>query len=129
MTETNAPGASTPVDEYIAAASDAARPVLERLLAILRAAAPGATESLKWRQPALSRQRIVYCFAAFGDHINFIPTPESLDPFRAEAEAAGLGVTGIMVQIPLDGPFPEDLIRRIAAHRAAAEAAGARFSS
>ena len=119
----------TNVDEYIAAAPEAARPALERVRAILLEAAAGAVESLKWRQPAVSRQRIVACYAGFADHLNVMPSAETLEAFREEAEAAGCTVTRIVLRVPLDVPLPEDLLRRIAAHRAAAEAAGAPYST
>jgi len=121
------PAKPTTVDEYLAAAPEVARPHLEALRAILSAAAPGATESLKWGQPAFTRQRIVFCFAGYKDHANFMPTPATLDVFRAEVEAAGLSATDGVLRLPYDAPLPVELIRRMAEHRAAAEAGGSRF--
>ena len=115
------------VEEYLEAAPVAARPLPERLRTILLEAAPGATESLKWRQPAYTRQRIVYCFGGYRDHANFMPTPATLDAFRDVVLVARLIATPGVVRLPYDAPFPEALIRRIAEHRAAAEAAGAKF--
>ncbi|HWL60013.1 MAG TPA: DUF1801 domain-containing protein [Microbacteriaceae bacterium] len=124
------PGTPKPtnVDEYLDAAPAPARPILEQLRAILIAAAPDAVESLKWRQPAYTRQRIVYCFAGYQDHANFMPTPGTLDAFRDEIEAAGCTATRGVLQIPYAVPLPTDLIRRMAEHRAAAEAGGAKYA-
>ena len=46
-----APRRQTSVAEYIQAAPSAARAKLREMRACVRAAAPGATESLKWRMP------------------------------------------------------------------------------
>jgi uncharacterized protein YdhG (YjbR/CyaY superfamily) len=83
--------------------------------ACIRAAAPGAEESLKWGMPAYSYQRILVTFAGFKHHIGFYPTPSAVRAFAKElsnyATAKG------SIQFPLEKPLPLPLIRRITAYR------------
>ena len=59
------------VDAYIAASPEFARPVLERLREIIRAAAPQLREELKWRVPHFVGNGIVVGMAAFKAHVSF----------------------------------------------------------
>jgi uncharacterized protein YdeI (YjbR/CyaY-like superfamily) len=60
------------VDDYIAAAAPFARPVLEQLRAVVHAACPEATETLKWRMPFFEYQGRPLCMmAAFKQHCSF----------------------------------------------------------
>jgi len=63
------------IAEYINAAPKDAQKKLRTMRACIRAAAPGATENLKWGMPAFSHRRILVTFAAFKHHIGFYPTP------------------------------------------------------
>lgn len=108
---------SSPIDEYIAAASERAQPTLRALAAVLRAAAPGATEAIKWRVPVWESKRIIYSLSAFASHAAFMPTASTLDRFREEVETAGLTTTSHMIQFPYDAHIPADLVGRIAAAR------------
>ncbi len=108
----------TTVDEYIAAAPEVARATLRELAAILRAAAPEATEAIKWRSPVWEERRILYSVSAFKAHAVFMPVSSTLDLFREEVEAAGLVTTAHTVQFRYGEPVPAELIRRIAEHRA-----------
>jgi len=106
-----------PIDAYIDASPEAARPTLHELAAILRAAAPGATEAIKWRVPVWEGRRILYSLSAYKSHAAFMPTSGTLDRFREEVEAAALTTTEHMIQFPYGVPVPVDLVRRIAAAR------------
>jgi len=85
------------------------------MLECLRAAAPGAEESLKWGQPALSYQWILFQFAAFKRHISIYPTPSAVKAF--EQELKDYKTSTSTIQFPLDRPLPLHLIRRIAEFR------------
>lgn len=106
----------TTVDEYIAAAPEAARNHLREIRSILKELAPNATETLKWGNPVFEEKRILFAYAAFKSHMNFMPTPSSLEPFKEELKSFGVGKGTI--QFPYDKPLPKTLIRKIAAHRA-----------
>src|SRR5262245_37357127 len=65
--------ASADVDEYVAAFPPAVRAILQRVRRVVRAAAPGATEVISYRMPALKQNGILVYFAAFKNHIGFYP--------------------------------------------------------
>jgi uncharacterized protein YdhG (YjbR/CyaY superfamily) len=83
--------------------------------ALIAAAAPGATQSLKWGMPAFSRERILVMFAAFKRHIGFFPTPSVVRAFREKL--AGYRISKAAIQFPLDRPLPRALITRITKFR------------
>ena len=103
------------VAEYISAAPKPARAHLRKMRALIAAAAPGATQSLKWGMPAFSYKRILVIFGAFQRHIGFFITPAVKRAF--EKELMGFKTASSSVQLPLDKPLPTALIRKIVAHR------------
>lgn len=105
----------TTIAGYIDAAPREARRHLRKMRAILRKAAPGATEALKWRSPVFVEKRILFAFAAFRTHLNFMPTPSAMKAFRKELAKYKTGLGSI--QFPYDKPLPKALIRRIAVRR------------
>lgn len=115
MAPPKAPAKPKTVAEYIAAASKEARPRLRELRKCIRAAAPGAIESLKWSMPAYSYKRILVMFAGFKNHVSLFPTASAVRAFKKEL-GKRLTSTGT-VQFPLDQPVPLALIRKITAFR------------
>lgn len=61
------------------------------------------------------KQRILFSFAAFKSHLNFMPTSPAMEPFKEELKKHVTGKDTI--QFPHDKPLPKALIRRIAAFR------------
>jgi len=86
------------ITEYINAAPREARKSLREMLACIRQAAPGATESLKWGMPAFSYHRILVTYAAFKHHIGFYPTPSAVKAFSKEL--AGHATAKGSIQFP-----------------------------
>ena len=105
----------TTVTEYINAAPKEARQKLREMRTTIRAAAPGAAESLKWSMPAYSYRRILVTFAGFKHHIGFYPTPSAVKAFAKQL--SGFKTAEGSIQFPLDKPLPLDLIRKITAFR------------
>ena len=103
------------VDEYIISAPVEAQKKLREIRAILKKVAPNASEAIKWATPVFEEKRILFSFAAFKTHINFMPTLSALEPFREELKDYTTGKDTI--QFPYDKPLPEELITRIAAYR------------
>jgi uncharacterized protein YdhG (YjbR/CyaY superfamily) len=103
------------ITEYIHAAPKEAQKKLREIRSCVRAAAPGAKETLKWGMPAFSYRRILVTFAAHKHHIGFYPTPSAVKAFAKElskfATARG------SIQFPLEKPLPVSLIRKITAFR------------
>lgn len=81
--------------------------------ASIRAAAPGATESLKWGMPSFSYRSILVIYGAFQRHIGFYPTTSAVRAFARQLSKYNLAKGSI--QFPLDQPLPLPLIRRMAA--------------
>ena len=103
------------ITEYINAAPKEAQKKLREMLACIRAAAPGAEESLKWGMPAFSYRRILVTFAAFKHHIGFYPTPSAVKAFADDLSKFATAKGSI--QFPLEKPLPLPLIRKITAFR------------
>ena len=106
----------TTVDEYIKAAPLIAHDKLQELRLILQKVVPNATETLKWGSPVFEEKRILFAFAAFKSHLNFMPTKSTLDAFKEEL--AGYTIGKGTVQFPYDKPLPKSLIRKMAIYRA-----------
>jgi len=104
------------VAEYIAAAPKEARTRLRELRKCVRTAAPGAVESLKWRMPAYSYQRILVMFAAFKHHVSFFPTALAVRAFAKDLR--NFTTSPGTIRFPLDKPIPAVLVRKITAFRA-----------
>ncbi len=101
--------------EYINAAPKMAQKHLREMRAILKKAAPGATESIKWGAPVFSYKRILFAYAAFKDHVSLMPTPPAVKAFKKELSKYKTGKGSI--QFSLDTPLPRSLIRKVAAFR------------
>jgi uncharacterized protein YdhG (YjbR/CyaY superfamily) len=108
--------------EYITAAPAAVQEKLFRLHECILAAAPGATENLKWGMPAYSYQKILITFAVFKNHIGFYPMPSALQAF-AKSLTKYKTAKG-SVQFPLDKPIPLPLISKIVKFRVKESIAG-----
>ena len=105
----------TTIAEYIRAAPREGQPHLRRLYTILKSVAPDAEEAIKWGTPFFVEPRFLFAFSAHKAHLNFAPTAAALERFRMELE--GHKTTKETLQIPYDGPLPEELVRKIAEYR------------
>jgi len=103
------------IDEYIGTFPENVQETLKELRAVIRAAAPGATEKISYQMPAFAWNGILVYFAAYKRHIGFYPTGSGVEAFRNEL-AEYKGSKG-SVQFPIDEPMPYDLIRRIVQFR------------
>ncbi|MES1218579.1 MAG: DUF1801 domain-containing protein [Bacteroidota bacterium] len=103
------------IDGYINAAPEQAQEKLYEMLICIRAAAPGATEGLKWGMPSFSYKRILVTFAAFKHHIGFYPTPSAVKAFAKSLSKYKTAEGSI--QFPLEKPLPLSLIRKITLYR------------
>src|SRR6266704_6958745 len=105
----------TSITEYINAAPKQARKKLREMRTCIRAAAPGAKESLKWGMPAFSYRRILVTFAAYERHIGFYPTPSAVRAFANDLSK--FATASASIQFPLEKLLPLPLIRKITAFR------------
>jgi uncharacterized protein YdhG (YjbR/CyaY superfamily) len=103
------------VDAYIAAAPRKVQPILRKVRATIRKAAPEAQETISYAIPAYTLGGPLVYFAAFPDHISIYPAPRGAPEFKQEL-AAYKGGKGT-VQFPLVRPIPFGLITRIVKFR------------
>jgi uncharacterized protein YdhG (YjbR/CyaY superfamily) len=107
---------ATSIDEYIAECPPETQQVLEELRALIKASAPGATETISYAIPTfdLNGKHLVH-FAGYAKHIGFYPTGSGIQAFEKELEPYKRSKGS--VQLPLGRPLPADLIRRIVEFR------------
>jgi uncharacterized protein YdhG (YjbR/CyaY superfamily) len=111
LTMAQTPPVPASIDEYIAAAAPAARPLLEEIRRVVREAAPEAEELISYRMPAFRQHGILIYFAAFKQHIGVFP-PVAGDAKLQKALEPYAGPKGNL-RFPMDRPMPYALIRRI----------------
>lgn len=105
----------TTIDGYIDSAPVEAQEKLREIRLILKRAAPGAVESIKWGSPVFEEKRILFSFSAHKSHLNFMPTGPVLKHF--ENEISGYKHGKDTIQFPYDKPLPTELIKKLAAYR------------
>ena len=98
------------VDAYIAGSPPEVRPILEKIRATVRKAAPSAEERLSYRMPAYFLGGVLVYFAAFKNHIGFYPPVR--DTVLKRLTAGYAGPKGNL-RFPLSEPIPYALIARI----------------
>jgi len=97
------------ITEYINAAPRKSRKKLREMRACIRAAAPGAKESLKWGMPAFSYQRILVTFAALKHHIGFYPTSSPMKVFSERL--TNYKTSKGAIQFPINEAIPLTLVK------------------
>lgn len=105
--------AATDVDAYLAALPDAQRVVLESMRRTIRAAAPGASESIAYGMPAYRQEgRFLVSFAAFKAHCSLFPVSEGVREALGAALEPYLAGKGT-IRFRVDDPLPVPMVRRI----------------
>ncbi len=75
--------AGSPIDEYLAQAPPATRPILQRIRAIVREEAPGAEERISYRMPAFFHGGAIIYFAPFRHHVGSTEARRGTCGFRS----------------------------------------------
>ncbi len=104
------------IDEYIAAYPQDIQEILQKIRAVIRAAAPEAQETISYQIPTFTLKGNLVHFAAFKSHISFFPASSGVEQFKDEL--AGYKTSKGTIQFPLGQPIPYDLIRRVVLFRA-----------
>jgi uncharacterized protein YdhG (YjbR/CyaY superfamily) len=114
------------VEAYLAQVPEPARTTLEKVRAMIRAAAPKeATERISYQMPSFHYRRALVAYAAFKEHCSFFPMGSSAVEEFAE-ELKGLRTSKGTIQFPLDKPLPKALVAKIVKARVAQNEAKAR---
>ena len=114
------------VEAYLAACPDDARAALEHLRAMIRAAAPEATETISYQMPAFrAHGRILVWMGAFRDHCSLFPGSMALIEAHRD-ELAGYRIAKGTIQFRPDKPLPGSVVEKIVKARLAENAARSR---
>jgi uncharacterized protein YdhG (YjbR/CyaY superfamily) len=101
----------TTIDEYIADFPRDVQPLLEKVRAAIRKAAPDATEAISYRMPTFKLQGNLIHFAGYNHHIGLYPGSRPIEEFKDELSK--YKTSKGTVQLPLDKPIPVGLIAKI----------------
>jgi uncharacterized protein YdhG (YjbR/CyaY superfamily) len=101
------------VEAYLAQVPEPARSTLEKMRAMIRAAAPKeATEAISYKIPSFQYKGGLVWYAAFKRHCSFFPMDHSLEAGFAEVLKQYKTSKGT-IQFPVDKPLPKALVARI----------------
>ena len=105
----------TTIDEYIAQFPQEVQQILNKVRAVIKETAPGATEKISYAMPGFYLNGMLVWFAGHAKYIGFYPTGSGIEAFKKEI--AGYKWSKGAVQFPLDQPIPYDLIRKMVKFR------------
>ena len=105
------------IDEYLDGFTGQARELLDQLRALAGAAAPAASEAIKWGHPAWVHPSgtILFMLSGHAKHAGVAFTPSTREHF--DADLAGFETGKGTVKLPHGKSVPADLLRRMIAYR------------
>ena len=104
---------TTPIDEYLATLDEPKRATLTSLRATIMAIVPEAEQCISYGMPAFKlRGKTIAGFAAFKNHLSYLPHSGSVIPQLAE-ETASYASTKGSLHFPVDEPLPKALVRKL----------------
>jgi uncharacterized protein YdhG (YjbR/CyaY superfamily) len=105
------------VDLYLASLDEPKRSTLEDLRTTILAIIPDAEQCLSYGVPAFRVQgKVVAGFAAFKNHLSYLPHSGSVFPELTEELTTYKTTTGAL-QFPIDESLPKSLVRKLIAVR------------
>lgn len=104
------------IDEYILQSPEDVRPKLRELRKLIQETLPEATEKMSWKMPTFYLLGNVVHFAVYAKHIGFYPGGAAMQHFLPRL--SGYKTSKGALQLPLDKPFPEDLLREMVLYSA-----------
>jgi uncharacterized protein YdhG (YjbR/CyaY superfamily) len=105
------------VDEYLRGVQEPKRSTLEALRRSILEVLPDAEQMISYRVPAFRvRGAIVAGFAAFKDHLSYLPFSGSVLAQLGD-ELKGYTMTKSALHFPVDRPLPEALVKKLIAVR------------
>jgi uncharacterized protein YdhG (YjbR/CyaY superfamily) len=107
------------VDEYLRSVEEPKRSTLEALRRTILEIVPEAEQVISYRVPAFRvRGKIVAGFAAFRDHLSYLPFSGSVLGQLAD-ELDGYTMTKSSLHFPVDQTLPKSLVEKLIATRLA----------
>ncbi len=105
------------VDAYLAALAEPKRSTLEALRKTILDILPEAEQGISYGVPAFRFQgKVIAGFAAFKNHLSYLPHSGSVFPEIAE-ELAHYKTSSGALQFPIDTPLPTSLVKKLIAVR------------
>jgi uncharacterized protein YdhG (YjbR/CyaY superfamily) len=107
------------IDEYLAALDEPKRTTLTSLRDTIMAIVPDAEQCTSYGLPAFRlRGKTIAGFAAFKNHLSYLPHSGSVIPQLAKETATYTSTKGSL-HFPVDEPLPEALVKKLLAMRMA----------
>ena len=105
------------VDEYLAALDDTKRATLEQLRRTILELVPHAEQCISYGVPAFKvNGKVVAGFAAFKNHLSYLPHSGSVFPELAD-DVAPYATSSGALRFPIDSPLPKTLVKKLIAVR------------
>ncbi|HEX6548164.1 MAG TPA: DUF1801 domain-containing protein [Candidatus Dormibacteraeota bacterium] len=102
------------IDAYLAELDEPKRSTLEQLRATIRSVVPEAEEVISYQLPAFQVEgKIVAGFAAFKNHLSYLPFSGSVLEQLGEDLSKYPGGTKSSLHFPIDQPLPESLVKKL----------------
>jgi uncharacterized protein YdhG (YjbR/CyaY superfamily) len=110
---------TNPIDDYLATLDEPKRTTLTSLRDTIMAIVPDAEQRISYGVPAFKlRGKTIAGFAAFKNHLSYLPHSGSVIPQLAKETAAYTSTKGSL-HFPVDEPFPPALVKKLLAVRMA----------
>jgi uncharacterized protein YdhG (YjbR/CyaY superfamily) len=105
------------IDEYLDGLDEPKRSTLGRLRSDILAVLPDAEQCLSYAVPGFKvGGKTIAGFAAFKNHLSYLPHSGSVFPVLAE-DLAGYGKSSGALRFPVDQPLPPELVEKLIAVR------------
>ncbi len=105
--------AAAEIDSYLEAVEEPKRSTLEQLRRTILEIVPDAEQCISYGVPAFRvRGKVVAGFAAFKNHLSYLPHSGSVFPELA-AEVAQYRTSSGALQFEIDEPLPRPLVERL----------------
>ncbi len=109
--------AAADIDSYLTGVDEPKRSTLEHLRRDIHAALPDAEECISYGMPAFKvRGKTIAGFAAFKNHLSYLPHSGSVLPTLAAALAGYEGTKGSL-HFPVDEPLPAAIVNQLVGTR------------
>jgi uncharacterized protein YdhG (YjbR/CyaY superfamily) len=104
---------ANPIDEYLTGIDEPKRSTLRQLRASILEVIPEAEECISYGLPAFRvRGKVIAGFAAFKNHLSYLPHSGSVFPELGAKVADYVTTTGSL-HFPVDQPLPKALVRQL----------------
>jgi uncharacterized protein YdhG (YjbR/CyaY superfamily) len=105
------------VDAYLASLEEPKQSTLSTLRRTILGIIPESEQCISYGMPAFRvRGKVVAGFAAFKDHLSYLPHSGSVIP-ELQDDVADYGGTKGSLHFPLDAPLPDALVKKLIAVR------------